>query len=143
MAHRMYLLSLRPDLRDGAGVRDDIADLLVRVGGFVLMATGADALVIACDERCEPLFKQHAGVAFCGAVQLDPRGAAARKLQHLFATNVAAQLAHRCESAPDAAGSGARPRPFRWHQPLAPRAEAASGITISTRSFPQPTGDSS
>lgn len=143
MAHRMYLLRLRPDLQGDAGVRDDIADLLVRVGGFVLMATGADALVIACDERCEPLFRQHSGVAFCGAVQLDPQGAATRKLQHLFAANVATQLASRHESTRRAAPAGARHRPFAWHQPLAPRADAATGVTISTRSFPPPTGDSS
>jgi len=119
-------------VQDDDGVREDIAEMLHRVGGFVLMAAGASALITAFDEQWLPLFKRHAAVEFCGALQLDPNGAAADKLRYLFAANVAAQLASRVDVPAEAPPQGARHRPLIWHRPVQQPPGYSSGISIST-----------
>jgi hypothetical protein len=133
MSHQIYLLALRGDVQDDDDVRDDMARLVHRVGGFVLMATGSGALITAFDEQWAPLFHRHAAIQACGALRLDPQGAAASKLRHLFAVNVAAQLAARADPDAGMPASGATHRPLVWHQPAAAQPDRATGVRISTQ----------
>ena len=123
MAVQVYLVHLQDDHQHDEA-RSAVADLTNQVGGFVLMATSAGSIIAAFDERWVPAFKQHRAVAFCGAVNVNPQGAAAAKLQEMFAANVAAQLASR-EPAP--AAGVARYRPLRWHIPADPCGADAAG----------------
>jgi len=117
-------------------VRDKIAEMLHGVGGFVLMAAGASALIAALDEQWLPMFKRHPAVEFCGALQLDPNGAAADKLRHLFAANVAAQLTSRRIDPPaEVPAQGPRHRPLVWHRPVSQPPGQSTGISISTQPF--------
>lgn len=133
MSHQIFLIGIRAELQDDEGVRDELAGLLHRLGGFVLMATGSGALIAAFDDQWQPLFQQHPAVAHCGALSLDPQGAAAVKLRHLFAANVAAQLAARGGLDAGAPAQGPVHRPLVWHRPAHPRPESATGIRISTQ----------
>lgn len=133
MSHQIFLLALREDAQNDDAVRDDIASLVHRIGGFVLMATGSGALITAFDEECLPLFRRHGAVEACGALTLDPNGAAASKLRHLFAVNVAAQLAARGDHDAGAPAPGAAHRPLVWHRPALHQPDRATGIRISTQ----------
>jgi hypothetical protein len=129
MAHQIYLVQLRDEACDDAA-REDIAELIHRIGGFILMATGSQALIAAFDEQWLGALNRHKAVALCGGLHLDPNGAAAAKLRRLFAANVAAQLATRSPS--EAPGSGPRHRALVWHQPALSPPTHADGIRIST-----------
>ena len=133
MAHQIFLLALCEDAQDDDAVREDLASLVHRVGGFVLMATGSGALITAFDEQWAPVFRQHAGVQACGALTLDPQGAAASKLRQLFAVNVAAQLAARADHEAEAPTTGPTHRPLVWHRPVLSPPDRATGIRISTQ----------
>jgi hypothetical protein len=133
MSHQIFLISLHAASEDDDAVREELAEIVHRVGGFVLMAAGASALITAFDEQWLPLFKRHPAVEFCGALQLDPNGAAADKLRHLFAANVAAQLASRAGSAAEAPPQGARHRPLVWHRPASFNPANATGVSVTTQ----------
>lgn len=139
MAHQIFLVSLRSSHCDSDAVRDDLAQAIHGVGGFVLMAAGSEALIAAFDELHLPLLQKHEAVAFCGGLCLNPRGAAADKLRRLFAANVAAQL-----GAPPAAGdtytptaqaAGLRHRPLVWHRPVPYLPARDTGVSITTPSI--------
>ena len=132
MSHQIFLISLHDSAQDDDAVRDELAETVHRVGGFVLMAAGASALITAFDEQWLPLFRRHRAVEFCGALRLDPRGAAADKLRHLFAANVAAQLASRAAPETEAPSAGPRHRPLVWHRPASHHPAHATGVSIST-----------
>ena len=143
MSHQIFLISLHVAEQDNDAARDDLAETVHHVGGFILMAAGVGALITAFDEQWMPLFKRHPAVESCGALTLDPHGAAADKLRHLFAANVAAQLAGRaglqkeCEAPP---AQGPRYRPLVWHRPALQYQPAyATGVSVSTN---QPTARS-
>lgn len=151
MAVQIYLVHLSQDHQRDDQASAALADLTSQVGGFVLMATNAGSLILAFDEQWLPLFRQHRAVEFCGAVRVDPSGAAAERLRNLFASNVAKQLAGRslatdaayAADATDAAGAtgaagaagatgaAARHRPLQWHLPQA--SEPASGSSFGTQ----------
>lgn len=133
MAHQMFLLSLQEAFQDDAGARNELAEMLVRIGGFVLMATGSNGLIAAFDDQWVGLFERHPAVAGCGAVQFDPDGVAASRLRLLFAHNVAAQLP-QFQAAP-APSEHATPlhRSLDWHRRLPVSPFADTGITISTQ----------
>jgi hypothetical protein len=133
VSHQIFLISLHAAAQDDDAVRDEIAELLHGVGGFVLMAAGASALITAVDEQWLALFRRHPAVEFCGALQLDPNGAAADKLRRLFASNVAAQLASRVDSPAEASPQGPRHRPLVWHRPVFQPPGHGTGISISTQ----------
>jgi hypothetical protein len=133
MSHQIFLIALHPDSQNDDAVRDELAETLHHVGGFVLMAAGASVLIAAFDEQWLPLFNRHAAVETCGALQLDPNGAAADKLRHLFAVNVAAQLGGRARPSTEAVAQRSRYRPLVWHRPAPHQPQGASGITISTQ----------
>lgn len=133
MAHQIFLISLHAAAQDDDAARDDLAETVHRVGGFVLMAAGAAALITAFDEKWVPLFKQHAAVESCGGLNLNPNGAAADKLRHLFAANVAAQLAARAGPETEVPAQGPRHRPLVWHRPASPHPAHATGISVSTQ----------
>ena len=142
MSHQIFLISLHVAEQDNDAARDELAEMVHHIGGFILMAAGAGALITAFDEQWLPMFKRHPAVDSCGALTLDPRGAAAGKLRHLFAANVAAQLAGRAglqkkHEAPPA--QGPRHRPLVWHRPALQQPDYATGISISTT---QPTARS-
>lgn len=119
-------------------MRDDLAQLIHGIGGFVLMAAGSEALIAAFDEQYMPFLVRHEAVAFCGGLSLNPKGAAADKLRHLFAANVAAQLSAR-DAAPDesspSAQAGPRHRPLVWHRPVPFHPAKATGVSITTPSI--------
>lgn len=133
MSHQIFIVSLHAAVQDDDAVREDIAEMLHGIGGFVLMAAGASALITAFDEQWLSLFKRHAAVEFCGALQLDPNGAAADKLRYLFAANVAAQLAGRVDVLAEAPPQGVRHRPLIWHRPVQQPPGHSTGISISTQ----------
>ena len=133
MSHQIFLISLHAAAQDDDDARDELAEMLHGVGGFVLMAAGASALITALDEQWLPLFRRHRAVEFCGALQLDPNGVAADKLRRLFASNVAAQLASRADSPAEAPPQGVRHRPLVWHRPVQQPPGQSSGISISTQ----------
>ena len=133
VSHQIFLISLHAAAQDDDAVRDDIAETLLGIGGFVLMAAGAGALITAFDEQWLSLFKRHPAVAFCGALQLDPNGVAADKLRHLFAVNVAAQLASRVDVPAEVPAPGPRHRPLVWHRPVFQPPGHSTGISISTQ----------
>lgn len=127
----MFLLSLHEAHQDDPRARDQLAEMLVEVGGFVLMATGANGLIAAFDDHWLGRFERHPAVAACGAIHLDPNGAAADRLRHLFAHNVATQLPGRQGGNPSDAV--ALHRPLRWRHPGTPSPFADTGVTISTQ----------
>ena len=133
MAHQIFLVSLQTSHCDSDAVREDIALMVHGVGGFVLMAAGSDALLAVFDEQWVPLFRRHEAVAFCGGLSLDPKGSAANKLRHLFAANVAAQLATREPTASSARAAGPRHRPLVWHRPAFHDPASATGVSITTQ----------
>ena len=133
MSHQIFLVALKAGAQDDVAVRDELAGLLHRLGGFVLMATGSGALIAAFDDQWQPFFLRHEAVESCGALSLDPQGAAAIKLRHLFAANVAAQLAARGGPEAGAPAPGPAHRPLVWHRPAQHRPDGATGIRISTQ----------
>lgn len=126
----MFLLSLHEALQDDPRTRDQLAEMLVEIGGFVLMATGGNGLIAAFDDRWLARFEGHPAIAACGAIHLDPNGAAADRLRHLFALNVATQLPRH--QVGDAADARALHRPLRWRHATTPSPFADTGVTIST-----------
>ena len=133
VSHQIFLVSLHAAAQDDDAVREELAEMLHGIGGFVLMAAGASALITAFDEQWLSLFKRHVAVEFCGALQLDPNGAAANKLRHLFAANVAAQLASRVDVPAEVPPPGPRHRPLVWHRPVQQPPGYSTGISISTQ----------
>ena len=77
MAVQTYLIHLHDALQQDDAARDELADLTIHTGGFVLMATDAGSLIAALDDRHLPAFRQHRAVAFCGAVRPRKRAASA------------------------------------------------------------------
>jgi hypothetical protein len=138
MAHQIFLVSLQASHCENDAMREDLAELIHGVGGFVLMAAGAEALIAAFDEQWLPALKRHEAVAFCGGLSLDPQGAAADKLRRLFAANVAAQLvARQADGHPSqlaAQAAGPRYRPLVWHRPALHQPANATGVSITTHS---------
>lgn len=130
MAHQIFLIHLHDAARDDTAAREEIAEWVHRIGGFMLMAAGEQALIAAFDEQWVGAVKAHAAVQFCGGLHLDPNGAAANKLRGLFAQNVALQLRDRSDD--EAPGSGPRHRPLVWHRPAVDSPTHADGIRIST-----------
>jgi hypothetical protein len=134
MAHQIFLLSLSVSAQDDDTVREELAEAIHRVGGFILMAAGAGALIAAFDEQWQPWFRQHEAIEVCGALNLDPNGAAADKLRHLFAANVAAQLSSRTAAQASTDSASPRHRPLVWHRPATRHPLDDSGVRISTHS---------
>ncbi len=119
MAVQTYLIQLKTQREGDADARDALADTIAGIGGFILMATSAGSIIAAFDDAYIARVSADPAVALCSGVTLNPRGAAAEKLKHLFARNVAAQLAARGASAPRAAEEPSFPpgyRPLRWQQ---------------------------
>ncbi len=119
MAVQTYLIQLKTDREGDAGAREALADAIAGIGGFILMATGAGMIIPAFDDSNKARISGDPAVALCSGVTLNPRGAAAEKLKHLFARNVAAQLATRGAPAAQTAQEPSFPpgyRPLRWQQ---------------------------
>lgn len=119
MAVQTYLIQLKTQREGDADARDALADAIAGIGGFILMATSAGSIIAAFDDASKARISADPAVALCSGVTLNPRGAAAEKLKHLFARNVAAQLATRGAPAPRAAEEPSFPpgyRPLRWQQ---------------------------
>ena len=62
-----------------------------RCGGLLLMATRGGPIVALSDDDAAKVEK-HPLVEFMGPVALNPRGIAARRLEHIFADNLSKQL---------------------------------------------------
>lgn len=125
MAVNTYLVHLRDHAHDDDSARESVAELIHRVGGFILMATNAGSLIAAYDEQYAGLLSGHRSVAFTSGVSLNLQGEAAEKLRAMFAHNIAAQLAARGgEAAPTAPSLPpnslpAGYRPLRWRERFA------------------------
>lgn len=115
MAVNSYLVQPHPHALSDDDARMEVAELINRVGGFILMTTDSGSLIAAFDEQFVSLIKAHRAVEFCGGVTLDLKGAAAERLRLMFARNVAAQLGKQV----GADGSPEYPagyRPLRWYE---------------------------
>ncbi len=123
MAVNTYLVHLHDEHQDDDASRGDVAELIVRLGGFMLMATSAGSLIAAFDEQHLGHVKAHRAVAFCGGVHVNPKGQAADRLRALFARSVARQLITRqADPQPLAGPSPEFPpgyRPLRWRDRFA------------------------
>ena len=133
MSHQIFLISLRAAFQNDDAVREELAEVIYRSGGFVLMAAGDTGLIAAFDDQWACCFQQHRAVETCGGLSLDPNGRAADKLRQLFAANVAAQLASRTLTSPALENTRSTPRhrPLTWHRSGAPHPADATGVSIS------------
>ena len=124
MAIQMYIVQIKDGESDSD--REAVAAHIAGVQGFILMATSADSLIVACDERFADGLRAHPAVDFVGGVSFNPSGPLVERLQHLFAQNVASQLVERGTQVPgpgaQAPGESAQKqadfppgyRPLRW-----------------------------
>ena len=86
---QMYLISTRGELTQE--VSRDLQRHVRKFGGFILMVTRTGPIV-ALDDAVAPVVEQHPLIGFMGAVTLNPHGAAADRLQRIFAENLSQQL---------------------------------------------------
>jgi hypothetical protein len=86
---QMYLISVRGELTQEAS--RDIQRHVRKFGGLILMVTRTGPIV-ALDDAVAPVVEQHPLIGFMGAVTLNPRGAAADRLQRIFAENLSKQF---------------------------------------------------
>jgi hypothetical protein len=116
MAVQMYLVHPKGDDEH----REALAEFIAMRQGFILMATSTGSLIAAFDDAYLESVREHSCTEFVGGVSFNPEGAAAKKLQRLFAHNVAQQLAARQQDLhADGGNAGAFPpgyRPLRWLQ---------------------------
>jgi hypothetical protein len=117
MAVQMYLV--QPKDGGDPEARETIAEFIASRQGFILMATGRGALIVAFDENHLDGVKDHYLVDFVGGVRLNPNGPGGAVLQRLFARNVAQQLASR----------GTIPPGINVNRPNGPAGENARGTT--------------
>jgi hypothetical protein len=110
MAVQMYLVQPK---ESNEAVREEIAEHIAYIQGFILMATSYGSLIVAFDEQYLDAIKRNRLVEFVGGVTFNPDGPAAAQLQQLFAQNVALQLQARQS---EATGSAFPPgyRPLNW-----------------------------
>jgi hypothetical protein len=85
----MYLIAVRGGLTDEKS--RDLQYFVRHHDGFILMVTRTGPIV-AIDEAKSTLVSSHPLVEFMGAVELNPRGFAARQLESIFAANLGKQV---------------------------------------------------
>ena len=93
MTTQMYFV--RPKSSAPSDANEQIAGFVVQRQGFIMMATGSGALLIAMDDSFLDALKTHSMVDFAGPISFNPHNQAGASLQRLFANNIARQLASR------------------------------------------------
>lgn len=89
----MFLV--RPRIEDDGGCLDDISDLVQRLQGLVLMATGGGGLVVGLPAGRKDVLAASAAVSFVGGVSFAEDAPGLAALRQKFALNAARQLAAR------------------------------------------------
>lgn len=94
MAMQMYLVAFHGEFSQelSRGVQHRVRDS----GGVILMVMKT-GLIVALDDSRVPAVQQHPDVQLVGAVNLNPRGYAADRLQRIFAENLSKQLDFKIE----------------------------------------------
>jgi hypothetical protein len=93
MGVQIYLIQPKDHQDDRS--REMIAEFIASRQGFILMATSYGSLIAAFDEAHQSAISAHHLVEFVGGVTLNPDAPGAAALQHMFAENIAMQLADR------------------------------------------------
>ncbi len=89
----MFLVRAREGAPEDAN--ETIAEYVSLRGGLILMATGADSLIVAMPAGGKAVLERQELVGFVGGIALDDEGKAARPLKALFAANAARQMIAR------------------------------------------------
>lgn len=92
----MFLV--RPATEDDDGCLDQISDLVERLDGLVLMATGGGGVIVGLPAGRKDLLAASPAVAFVGGVSFAEDGPGLAALRQRFAMNAARQLAARGRS---------------------------------------------
>jgi hypothetical protein len=92
----MFLV--RPAVDDDSGCLDQISDLVERLDGLVLMATGGGGVVVGLPAGRKDLLAASPAVAFVGGVSFAEDAPGLAALRQKFALNAARQLAARGRS---------------------------------------------
>ena len=114
----MFLV--RPAVDDDSGCLDQISDLVERLDGLVLMATGGGGVVVGLPAGRKDLLAASPAVAFVGGVSFAEDAPGIAALRQKFAVNAARQLAARGRTwigEPQQPGR-ARPETPAWSQRL-------------------------
>jgi hypothetical protein len=134
----MFLV--RPAVEDDNGCLDQISDLVERLDGLVLMATGGGGVIVGLPAGRKDLLAASPAVAFVGGVSFAEDAPGLAALRQKFALNAARQLAARGRTwigEPQRPG-GPRPATPAWSERLVdPRALLAS--THDAATAPPPT----
>jgi hypothetical protein len=93
MPIEMFLV--RPAVEDDSGCLDQISDLVDRLDGLVLMATGGGGVVVGLPAGRQDLLTASPAVAFVGGVSFAEDAPGLAALRQKFALNAARQLAAR------------------------------------------------
>jgi len=89
MATQMYFVAFRNQFSQQTS--HEIQQLVHDCGGFILMVTRTGQVVVLDDSQA-PFITKHPSVKSMGGVTLNPRGAAAERLQRVFAENLSKQI---------------------------------------------------
>ncbi len=87
----MFLL--RPAIADDAGCLDQISEVVVALGGVVLMATGGGGIVVGMPPGCKDALTGAPPIGFVGGVSFAEDAPGLAALRQKFAMNAASQLA--------------------------------------------------
>jgi hypothetical protein len=136
----MFLV--RPAVDDDSGCLDQISDLVERLDGLVLMATGGGGVVVGLPAGRKDLLAASPAVAFVGGVSFAEDAPGLAALRQKFALNAARQLAARGRSwmgEPQRPG-GPRQETPAWSERLVdPRTLLASADDAGTATPPTAT----
>jgi len=129
----MFLV--RPAVEDDSGCLDQISDLVERLDGLVLMATGGGGVIVGLPAGRKDLLAASPAVAFVGGVSFAEDAPGLGALRQRFALNAARQLAARGRTwigEPQRPG-GPRPATPAWSERLVdPRTLLASDPDAAT-----------
>jgi hypothetical protein len=137
----MFLV--RPAVEDDAGCLDQVSDLVERLDGLVLMATGGGGLIVGLPGGRKDLLAASPAVAFVGGVSFAEDAPGLAALRQRFAVNAARQLAARGQAwvgEPAQPGGHHRPPSRAWGDRLVdPRTLLAPDLGAATAAPPTAT----
>ena len=92
-AQPIEMFLVQPAVVDDDGCLDRVSDLVDRLDGLVLMATGGGGLIVGLPAGRKDLLAASSAVGFVGGVSFAEDAPGLAALQHRFAVNAARQLA--------------------------------------------------
>jgi len=92
-APEMEIFLVRPKVESSADSYEQVAEYVVRHGGYVLMATSGGSLFVAISKGGKETLQACPQVGFVGGVHFDGDSKEARTLKQRFALNAAKQMA--------------------------------------------------